>query len=482
MSDVNIRAKKIGLLFSPFRYFVDENPREMLVSIYGSGFMSREFAAKVRAVMDVKHPEPSALLVHYQGVQGILLSKKEQVFVNSPQVEFQESTWQVTNIQEVSCNSASNFACILDYSQPHVNVYLDAKLVILLEARGIQVKDLRTLQTDYYKLLENMCNDSASKDYFLRLTGRTIEGSQTHVDIGALRREEVRNMVERNRSGTEVPRVRVLVPKARAVFGVPDPYEELKNDECYFKPTLSHEHRIEFEAEKEIFVVRTPCYYPGDIRVFKLCREKPAYQHLPDCLVLPINTGADLSGNQFIVCWDAKLIPKQKVKPCSYLPTLGERMHDTWNKFRLSLCGRSREKNAKELREELIDYFASFQVDLPSRIDQVYLNLARSDSGLSFTECEELSRMYYQATNYTVDKEYLWNKLEEFESRLPEGEEEQQEEDEEASTEEEGRNGSLEKLLSYITCQFRVGGKMLGDFERAASAFVQKAKQNNFFD
>ena len=117
------------------------------------------------------------------------------------------------------------------------------------------------------------------------------------------------------------------------------------------------------------------------------------------------------------------------------------------------------------------------------------LNLARRDSGLSSTECEELSRMYYQATNCTVDKEYLRKRLEEFEElKLPEGEEEEEGE-EEAATEEEGKTGNLGELLSYFTCrpfqrsrEFQVGGKMLRDFETAASAFVQKARGNHFFD
>ena len=209
-----------------------------------------------------------------------------------------------------------------------MNAYLDAKLPMLLAARGVQVEYLRTLQTDYYRLLKDVCNDSASKEYFLRLTGRAIKGSRTYEDIEDLRREEVRNMVERNRSGTEVARVRILLPKARVVFGLSDPYAGyLENGECYFKPTLLDGERSEFEAEKKVFVVCTPCYHPGDIHVFKLCHEKPAYQNLIDCLVLPRGHGfenarADLNGNQFIFCWDTKLIPKLKVKPCSYLPTL----------------------------------------------------------------------------------------------------------------------------------------------------------------
>ncbi|XP_015768382.1 PREDICTED: probable RNA-dependent RNA polymerase 1 [Acropora digitifera] len=493
MSDVNIRAKNIGMLFSPFQYFleVNEDPHGTLLSIDGFQFMSREFSAKVRALMGNNYPEPSALLINYQGFEGILLSKKKEVIVNSSQVEIHESLWQVTNLQK-TLRPVSNLAYILEYSRPHVNAYLDTKFVILLAARGVQLEYLRKLQTDYYRLLENMCNGSASKDYFLRLTGRTIEGSLTHVNIVDLRRKEVRAMVERNRSGSEVALVRILVPKARVVFGVPDPYGKLKNGECYFQPTLLDEERSEFEAQKKVFVARTPCYYPGDIRVFKLCHENPKYQQLHDCLVFPLgsafeNDRADLHGNQFIVCWDTNLIPKQEVKPCSYLPTPRERINDTWDKC-LSYFRRSPQKTAEELREELIDHFASFKDDLPNRIDEVYLNVARRDSGLSLTECEQLSRMYYQATKCTVGKEYLWERLEEFEELKPKVEEEE-EDKEEATTEGQGRNGSLGELLSYFTCrtfqrnqEFQVGGKMLGDFETAASTFVQKARGNHFFD
>ena len=461
-SDVNTRAKKIGLLFSPFQYFVEVNkdPREMPDSVYGCGFMSREFAAKVRALMDVSYPEPSALLVHYQGFQGVLVLRTEHVNPPSLQDQSQESTRQITNPQEMS-RPVSNLACILDYCRPHVNAYLDAKLVILLAARGVQVEYLRALQTDYYRLLENMCTDSASKDYFLRLTGRAIEGSLTHVDIGALQQEEVKNMVERDRFGNEDPRVRILVPKARVVFGVPDPYGKLKKEQCYFKPTLLHGERSEFEAEKKVFVVRTPCYYPGDIYVFKLCHEKPAYQNLINCLVLPLgafeNARTDLNGNQFIVCWDANLIPKQKVKPCSYLPTSREKMNRTWDKC-LSYFRRSPQKSSKEVREELIDHFASFKDDLPSRIDQVYMKRATKGSGLSSTECEQLSKMYYQATNYTVDKEYFLKSIEVLE------------------------RSNFRHREDERNREFQVGGRVFNDFTTAASRFLPIPRENQFFN
>ncbi|XP_067034815.1 uncharacterized protein [Acropora muricata] len=292
------------------------------------------------------------------GFPGILVLRKQQVNTPSLQNQLHQSTWRATIPQAIS-RPVSNLACILDYTRPHVNAYLDAKLVMLLAARGVQVEYLKALQTDYYRLLKDMCNDSASKEYFLRLTGRAIEA------VGRMK----------------------------------------------ISRTSDEKKESEFKGEEKVFVVRTPCYHPGDIHVFKLCREKPLYKHLIDCLVPPHghaieNARADLNRNQFIVCWDSKLIPKLKVNPCSYLPTTRERMNDTWDKC-LSYFRRSPQKTAKELREELIDHFASFKDDLPSRIDQVYLKLARRDSGLALTECEQFSRMHYQATNYSVDKEYF---------------------------------------------------------------------------
>ena len=40
-------------------------------------------------------------------------------------------------------------------------------------------------------------------------------------------------------------KLRVFVPKARLVFGVCDPFEELDYGECFFLPTLLDEEQME---------------------------------------------------------------------------------------------------------------------------------------------------------------------------------------------------------------------------------------------
>ncbi|XP_068679966.1 uncharacterized protein [Montipora foliosa] len=474
-SNVSVRAKKIGLLFSPFIQQVELTKEQCdevsKVKKFGYGFMSRRLLSKIReeGFEGLNDPEPSALLVHYQGSQGMLVLKEGDTNNHHPMRDHSDESMRQPTIPD------SHFVYILDYSQPNENAYLDAKLIMLLVARGVRVEDLRTRQTDYYSLLEDMMrNDKASIDYFLQLTGRTSEEEE----VATLLQKEVSHMrVEQETTGGEVPHVKILIPKSRKVFGVCDPYGKLTPAQCYFRPTLLHDQEKEFETEKKIFVAPSPCYYPGDIQVLQLTHEKEGYENLNNCLVLHHSLafrcgGADLSGHKFIVCWDAKLIPKQEVKPILYEPTSFETGANKWAKWRWCLQN-SQSETTKDLREELIDHFASFKRDnLPILIDRIHMVLAQEESGLSQKQCKQLSRMFYQATNSMINKEALWKKLEELS-------------DEGEGTFGQGSAG----FLSYCICnpfqrdrEFHVNGNILSDFEDEANRFVQKAKQNHYFD
>ena len=470
-SNVSVRAKKIGLLFSPFVQQVQLTKEQCdevsNVKEFGYGFMSRGLASKMRGkgFKGLNYPEPSVLLVYYQGSQGILVLKEGDTNNHHPTRDQSDESKRQPTIPD------SHFVYILDYSQPNTNAYLDAKLIMLLAARGVQVEDLRTLQKDYYSLLENMMRkDKASIDYFLQLTGRTSEE-----EVDTLLQKEVSYMrVEQEPSGDEVPQVRILIPKARVVFGVRDPYGKLTREQCYFRPTLLYDQGKEFETEKKVFVAPSPCYYPGDIQVLELTHEKEGYENLKNCLVLHPSLafkcgGADMRGNKFIVCWDAKLIPKQKVKPILYEQPSFEKGSNKWAKCRSYFrYFQSRQtETTKDLREEMIDYFASFKRDnLPIQIDRTYMSLAAKQSGLSQTRCEQLSKMFHQATNSMVDTEVLRKNLKGLS-------------DESGGASGQGPGG----FLSYQRDpEFHVNGNILSDFKEEASRFVEKAKQNHYFN
>ena len=499
ITDLRLRAKRIGMLFSTFEKSLELNKNVIKIErdikgggIFrkhtfssGCGFMFPEFSYKIRSQLtDVHYPEPSVVLVRYQGFEGMLVLKEERTNVPH-QVQFHWSM-QKFAIPDDAMRQAMPFICIVDHSRPRTIGYLDAQLVRMLMARGVSVEYLKDLQKDYYSLLKSMCEDPASAELFLHVTGRDLsQAADLNESLPALRRAEIEEMVDYvHEPGNEPPRrlvarTRILVPEARVVFGVCDPYNKLNYGECYFKPTLLHDQGKTFEGCKEVVVARSPCYHPGDIQVLKLAHEKRGYEHLTDCLVLPVKGprphafecgGADLGGTKFFVSWDTNLIPKIDVKPCSYLPTTREKASQAWAKLRSYVSwivrGRPR-KSEEESRKEMMEYFASYTDDLLRCIDKSYMQFARASGPLS-KECKHLSNMFYQAANLMVDKNVLELELEQMEStRSPSS-------GDESLTE---FSGLLENVDNAETPSFCHGNREWKEFDERASRFVEEVRQ-----
>lgn len=541
---LGLRGKKIDLLFSPFHHSLELNVDHVTVNTDvkrglikqhtftdGCGFMSQQFVLNMgRQLPGVKYPEPSAVLVRFQGFEGMLVLKEEQERTGNAllreefpdnhiltdehpnsdhQVQFTESMEKLT-ISNPEIRQVLSVICIVDYSRPHENVYLDSKMILLLDAREVSVKHLENLQRYYYGLLEKMCQDPSSADYFLRLKGQMGDGNRRNkARLTALRQAEITEMIDHVYDPGHQPprrpvgRIRILLPKARLVFGVCDPYNKLKYGECYFQPTLLHDDKEDFAAENKVFVARSPCYHPGDIRVLNLTHDKPGYEHLKDCLVLPVRgprshafecAGGDLSGKKFIVCWDAELIPKY-LDPCSYSPSVSERCSNAVANFR-SKFKKHHRKSTKDIKDEMINYFASFRDDLPNQIDKTYMKLATEGSGLSSKQCEQLSKLFYQATNSTVDRDVLSKRFEEFQQNsTPSSEHSFTEETEKSDLlgEMEGEGPNVEsrrihrarfsQLFACISSPpFQVNAEVLKEFEERATTFVCHAQENDWCD
>ena len=543
IEDLGLRGKMIGLLFSPFHHSLKLNAKDVIVNTDvkrgvitftdGCGFMSQQFLLNMGdQLREVKFPEPSAVLVRFQGFEGMLVLKEEQEGTRDTvreypdnherpnsdyQVQFTKSMQKLT-ISNPEIRQVLSLICIVDYSRPHENVYLDSKMILLLYARDVLVEHLENLQRDYYSLLDKMCQDTASGDYFLRLKGEMGDRNpvKKKAKLTALRQAEITEMIDHvYDSGHQPPRrpvgrIRILVPKARVVFGVCDPYNKLEYGECYFQPTLLHDDKEDFAAEIKVFVARSPCYHPGDIRVLKLTHGKPGYEKLKDCLVLPVKgrrshafecAGGDVGGCKFLVCWDAELIPKEDVEPCSYSPRLPSTSEDPSNGCSC-FCSKHKirnQKTPKEIKEEMIKYFAGFSDDLPNKIDKTYMKLAK-DLTLSFEQCEQLSKMFYQATNSTVDRDFLSKSFEEFEQNSTSSAEDSFTEETEASgllEETRGEEPGLESkrpqrffnFLPAWNCRSSprknppfVNAKVLQEFEERATTFVCKAQQKHWCD
>ena len=443
ITDPRLRARRCGLLFATFDNLLELSRDDVVVEpdvkshfgrdifTSGCGFMYPQFHAKLQSQLKgIRYPEPSAILVRYQGFEGTLVLKDGPPNVSHDhQVQLHESM-QKFDIQEAIKN-AITFMCVVDHSRPHENGYLDILLTMLLIDRGVLAEYIKSLQKDYYKLLKKMCKDKASADFFLRLTGRNCSVNRNLTT--QLRQDEIDKMMDyvddpehEPPKLKRVPRTYILVPKSRMVFGVCDPHGELNYDECYFKPTLFDDESEEFANKSKVIVACIPCYHPGDIRVLTLTHDKSGYENLFDCLVLPVKGrhshafecgGSNLGGTKFFVSWDESLIPKENVKMGSYSPNT--RKCKVSAKFCTIRPGSSHRKNVKVNQEEMIDHFATFVDNLPKRIDQTYKRFAKA-FGPSSDVCKQLSKMFYQATHLTVDATVLQKRLaEEFKHKDP---------------------------------------------------------------
>jgi regulator of nonsense transcripts 1 len=143
-------------------------------------------------------------------------------------------------------------------------------------------------------MLTNLCSNEEAALRYLTVTGHTktlqrlqergFRNQQVQQELARMRNEEIKKMVkddenntnnqDQNQDNTKKSKLRVLVPKARVVFGVCDPYGELEYGEVFFKPSLPEGDFFEFSNAEYVVVGRNPCYHPGDVRILKLARDK----------------------------------------------------------------------------------------------------------------------------------------------------------------------------------------------------------------
>ncbi|KAJ7387485.1 hypothetical protein OS493_000815 [Desmophyllum pertusum] len=410
------RARKIGMLFSTLNkplslaateYKVQPDIKRGVFRSYtftdGCGFMSPEFSSEVQRIFELDY-QPSAVQVRYRGIEGMLALKEDltevkvqfhnsmQKFVTPTSFPGRRKRDPENEVDVTPDENIPDFVDVVDYSRPYVSGYLDTRMIMLLADAGVSTEHLEELQSGYHELLENMCKNTASDEYFLRLRGEVqflkdiqesgVDGRvKKHLKL--LRKQELDEMME-------AAYTRILVPRSRVVFAVCDPYGKLKHGECYFRPTIPDDD-TDFTAAEKIVVARSPCYHPGDVRVLKLTHEKPGYEN-----------------------WGTDLIPSGIEAPCDYAPTIATKIREASAKSVSYLSAKFRRGHRSRhlnYREQMLRYFATFSDEIPKRIEGEYMKCATA-AGPSSKECRQLSKMLYQAANFTEDTATLQKELE----------------------------------------------------------------------
>ena len=138
-------------------------------------------------------------------------------------------------------------------------------------------------------------------------------------------------------------------------------------------------------------VVKCPTYFAGDIRILTQ-RNIPELSHLVDVVVFPSHPDivrphtheiheSDLDGDEYFVCWDAKLVPKQEQRP---MPTVEK------NKV---------VKSTKIELRHIMEAFADNEA-IMGQVNNCFMKWADlSPQGANCPECRELAKIFAQSVD-----------------------------------------------------------------------------------
>ena len=427
------RAATVQHMFEPFEKSLQLAEGEFKFEHHPSnnvpsGFMSPELAETIKKTCSLAKP-PSVVQVICPGFSGKLVLSDE-ICGRTSEDSFPSSRIKALfKLPDAAINCGNSLTMgVVDYVKPYNMGYLNVYTVMFLKEMGVTRDYFLKLQRDYYEVLEKVgAADLTFVKYFLRQNGREdllrAIGNEITNDAKGKIYEIKDDEIESMKNGTE-PELRVLVSMSREVFGVEDPYKELKSGECVFVPCvdcLNDREKELFYSAKQVLVIPQPCFTSTDIQVLKLVRDKEEYENLEDCLVLPSQPEAQVSvANKYFVCWDINLMPQ---KSDSFLdlianvwPVLCGQILKTLPAFSSLPCSREKtptrhsfegfeemktsqrdRKVASKLHEngsfqdELKEYFATFKSNdgLVSRAKSLFEAFAAL-RGPSCSECKKL--------------------------------------------------------------------------------------------
>jgi len=356
---------------------------------------------------DSVHVLPSVFQVRFQGFKGILVrnsSLRSGAIVVRPSMEkFSTDTFPTIDV--------------CDHSRPFSFGHLNRQFIVLLSGLGVPDQVFLELQQQHFDRLSKMLDDRDSALMLIEWHNRAEELLQmtrdevSFTDRWVARRDtadstasyEYLRRLQRRLIVHESPRLRILIPESRNLFGVAEPPRYARNSrlrgilkygECLVRLTMRGEGPFSLHNQ-QVVVSKNPCYLLGDVRVLRAVSslERPELRALErdliDCIVFPIEgpqphseqiAGSDLDGDQYFVCWDERLIPPT-TRPAYSYPAYRDRS--------------PRPRGGSCASAEMIRYF-SIQNEVSSRTGQVdALFRAWADRhGADCNECTRLGQLF----------------------------------------------------------------------------------------
>ncbi|KAG5555121.1 hypothetical protein RHGRI_012600 [Rhododendron griersonianum] len=353
----------------------------------GIGKISADFARIVAFQCGLGSFTPSAFQIRYGGYKGVVA-----VDPTSPK----KLSLRNSMCKYISENRELDLLAWSKY-QP---CFLNRQLITLLSTLG--VKDEVFLK----KQRESILNlDVILKDPLKELNTLEVMGPEEIVVIvkdmltaGYMpEREPFLEMVLQTFRAANLLKIRdktrIFISDGRSMMGCLDETKTLEYGQVFVQTSGTGSNESEkYKVNKgKLFVAKSPCLHPGDVRVLEAVDVLDLH-HLVDCLVFPQKgsrphpnecSGSDLDGDVYIVCWDAELIPPWEMAPMDYTPAESVEL--------------DHEITIKEVQEYFVNYIGNDSTGTISNAHVVYAD-QEPEKAASAT-CIRLAELFSQAVD-----------------------------------------------------------------------------------
>ena len=368
------------------------------------GFMSTELAMDIQNHHRLAHA-PNMVRVVHQNFSGLLIRSDKAVKAPHKVAVANVTMWRqsLSDLRQSKMKEPlRNVLGIRDIHQPKDTIcYLDAQTIAHLLEKGVSYSHLEELQQRYNKILDTAEDDRTHALFFLKITGNEVlrkeieeKGltEEKRFQLRQVKESEIRQMKNMPSS------LRVLVPRARQVFVIPDSSSALGTDKCCFTPSLADgsSEKEAFKSVTKVLIIPCPCFSPDDACVMTL--DKVSSTNIRDCLVLPRNSSCFRPNQKYLVIWDPKLFPNPQPRR-----SIKDRLVQ-WSMSQIPISGGRRKafpssqkisKGAREEiplgREAMVEHFVNriYNDKLIARAKEAYLKFALT-KGPSCKECGQL--------------------------------------------------------------------------------------------
>jgi regulator of nonsense transcripts 1 len=166
---------------------------------------------------------------------------------------------------------------VVDYSKPYAFGRLNNDIIVLLSSLGITNEKLLAKQQTYLDWIASASNDPTKAFDFLASLGEydlaqrvLLDGIDDKRVQQGIKKQQLKETASfRNDRGKD--RSRMIVEKSRLLFGVCDPFKELKEGQVHIRITTAHKGATT-PIHGDVLVVRNPCLHPGKLQQFLVSR------------------------------------------------------------------------------------------------------------------------------------------------------------------------------------------------------------------